>query len=117
MIEAVAGALSGVVGSLVSRVMGIFEAREQRKTLKLEHELQVELQVERTLSASYLHDSSLGGLLRWVRPVLTLLLIALSAMVYFTISDCATRPELADRIVYLTSTAVGWWFADRSGRR
>lgn len=139
ILAAMAGGGTGLVGSLLGRVAGFFEDRQKIKRLQIElaHELKLqELQnaqrvIEREhelsvvsaqeytagLVASYGHDSSYNdSLLRWVRPLLTALLILCSFGVYATVKDLATVNDVAKMIIYYTGTAVAWWFADRSGR-
>lgn len=124
--ELLAGGATGVLGSISSRGLAIWEKKEERKTLLLTQAHEIALQrlnlvakqkmlldtnSSKDLQASYTHDSSYSGLLRWVRPLLTLLLIILSAAVYFTVAE---QDDIATRILYLTTAAVLWWFTDRS---
>lgn len=49
------------------------------------------------------------------RPVLTVLFLALTAAIYFTLGDkeTALRGQLIDTVLYLTVTCVLWWFGAR----
>ena len=59
-----------------------------------------------------------------IRPILTLGLIALIAVIYFSVgaADLAAaeiRPRIIDTVLYLATAAVLWWFGSRpmsSGR-
>lgn len=82
------------------------------------------------LAASYQHDASYGpvstkvaAVLRFVRPVLTLLLLILTGTIYFTSLDAATitvgeetmtiKDKVVMSVLFMTEAAVFWWFADR----
>ena len=134
-----AGGGTGLIGSVVGRVAGFFEQKQkfkqqlaeydhelkllglqqQQRTEEREHEADItEYQEDtKTLTASMQHDTSYGdSLLRWVRPVLTLLLVALVFTIYLTTSDLDIKGQVVAQVLFLTSTAFSWWFADRSGR-
>jgi hypothetical protein len=71
--------------------------------------------------ASYAHDSSLGNPHRWVvdtlrmvRPVLTLFLLTLVGGIYFTTDDFAMKAGVIESVLFMASSAVTWWFGDRS---
>lgn len=142
MVEAIltglAGGGSGFLGSIASRFMGIFEAREKTKMLKLEHEHELKLlelqqreaSEERehefaivntqaqtqTLNASYQHDSGYNkSALRWVRPILTFMLVGTCAGMFFSTNDAEMQQRIIDQVLYLAGLALGWWFGDRSG--
>lgn len=144
MIESIltglAGGGTGLLGSVVGRVFGVFEQREKNKERKIEneHELRLlEIQLKekagerehemaladmdastKALVGSYDHDRSLvKTTLRWVRPGLTVLLIFLTALIFYTIADDVTQSKIAEMITYYTGMSVGWWFADRSGNK
>ena len=137
------GGATGLVGSLLSKGIGLFEAHQRRKDRELDfaHELklldkQAELRTAETENelaianaetaaslreASYAHDSSLGNPHRWVvdtlrmvRPVLTLFLLTLVAGIYFTTDDFAMKAGVIESVLFMASSAVTWWFGDRS---
>ena len=140
LLNVLTGGGLGLLGSIVSKVLGLFEAAQKRKDRQLEfqHELKLlELQskersVEREFelslaqeatfgamrTASYQHDESYGAnsftaWLRWVRPALTLLLIVLTAVVFFSTTDFGVRAEIANAVVVMAMMALTWWFGDR----
>lgn len=140
LLTALTGGATGLIGSLIGRVAGYFEEKQKLKRLEVElaHEVvlqkmqQQENALEReqekyitgveaqttSLVSSYAHDSSFGdSALRWVRPLLTLLLIVGTVLVYYTLPDQLTKSDVALQIVYFTGVAISWWFADRSGRK
>jgi len=137
------GGATGLIGSLLSKGIGIFEAGQKRKDKALEYEQELKLldrqaalktaETENELAianaetaaslreASYSHDSSMGKPHRWVvdvlrlvRPVLTGFLLILVGGIYFTTDDFAMKAGVIDSVLFMTSSAVTWWFGDRS---
>tara|TARA_R110001599_G_scaffold47866_1_gene138414 strand:+ start:11 stop:469 length:459 start_codon:yes stop_codon:yes gene_type:complete len=137
------GGATGLIGSLLSKGIGIFEAGQKRKDKALEYEQELKLldrqaalrtaETENELAianaetaaslreASYSHDNSMGKPHRWVvdvlrlvRPVLTAFLLILVGGIYFTTNDFAMKAGVIDSILFMTSSAVTWWFGDRS---
>ena len=51
---------------------------------------------------------------RTYRMILTTFLMWQVSAIYKTTVDTAIRLEITQGVVFLTSTAVAWWFADRS---
>lgn len=137
------GGATGLVGSLLSKGIGLFEATQKRKDRALEYEQELKLldrqavlrkaeseselaiaDAETTGSlreASYRHDSSLGNPHRWVvdvlrlvRPALTLLLLVLVGIIYASTNDLALVAGITDSVLFVFSSAMTWWFGDRS---
>jgi 3-deoxy-D-manno-octulosonic-acid transferase len=136
------GGGAGIFGSVVSKVLSIWQYKEELKAKKMDYEHEQSL-LDRQLSArrdeleseqaivnitadesvrvaSYKHASSVGetsvwvnNILRLVRPVLTLLMVCLTAYVAATF-DTITQKELAAQIIAITSMCFAWWFGDRS---
>ncbi len=50
-----------------------------------------------------------------MRPLLTLGLVVLTTVIYFTLTDPddELRARIIATVLYLTSLALSWWFADR----
>lgn len=138
ILTTVLGSLIGGSGSALSKWMGMRE-----KKINNEHELKlIEMQInakrsetENNLSIaqekgyadirtkSYEHDGLIGetsiwvnNALRMVRPVLTLLLIALIWAIWITIAkeDIDIKNEIIDGVLFMSSVALAWWFGDRS---
>ena len=136
------GGASGLIGTIISKGFSIFdnmqaEKKDQRdhlRTIEM-HRLNAELQSiehenERAIAevqaaaemraASYAHDASAGRPSKWctntlrlVRPVLTLSLIGLTGMIYFSSSETG-RIEIEMSVTFLLGASVAWWFGDRS---
>ena len=141
------GGATGIVGSLIGTVGRYFENRQKIKQMSLEfdqeyklQELQIssrkeELESEEAIArmetnaamktASYAHDASYGpasvtiaSILRFVRPVLTFVLLAFVVYIFWQANgDAALVYDLSNQIMFLTTTAVAWWFGDRSFRK
>ena len=140
LLNVLTGGGLGLLGSIVSKVLGLFEAAQKRKdrvidhahelallrlqgeqrVVEREHELAIaqESTFGAVRAASYQHDESYGSngasaWLRWVRPVLTLMLIALTAVVYFTTTDLGARGDISSAVTVMAMMALTWWFGDR----
>ena len=141
------GGATGIIGSAIGTVGRFLEKKQELKQMKLEfdqelqlQELQItarkdELESEQAIvqvqadsdikTASYAHDASYGiatpiiaSILRFVRPVLTFGLLGFSGYIFFSVQEDPTVVrELSNQIMFLTTTAVAWWFGDRSLRK
>ena len=136
----VGGPLFGVVGSIVTNVMGaITEARRQAaeyahiekmtelnakfKAEEMEHDARKTEMVTDAdmLAASYRHDASYGTvspwastMLRFVRPMLTFLLIGM-VIWFFAVGD-VEKSTIVTKTLFLAEMALTWWFVDRRVR-
>lgn len=140
LIALLAGGGTGLIGSLVGRVAGHFERKQKLKEKELEYNHELKLfdlnsrersadreheadmvesrEATEALGISFQHDTSYGdSLLRWVRPALTVLLIILVFVIYLTTTEESQKSEIITQVLFLSSLAVGWWFADRSGKK
>ena len=139
------GGATGIIGSIIGQAGRFLETRQKLKKMKLEfsqelqlQEMQIEarsaeLESERAIAeenaaasiktASYAHDASysgsvIGNILRFVRPILTFMLLGFSAYVFLqAIGDPVIKREISNQILFLTTTAVTWWFGDRSKKK
>lgn len=50
----------------------------------------------------------------FVRPVLTVLLVAFTAMVYLTTDDPGIQKQIVATVLYITTAATLWWFGTRT---
>lgn len=137
--QAASGGLFGIVGTVLGRVAGYFEqkqnfAQEQARwdhELKL-HELQMQARIEETemelaiaaqqgswkgLEASIRADAMIGkaslwviNLLRLVRPTLTLLLWVITAWIFHKTQNSG----IVEAAVFAVSASTLWWFGDRA---
>jgi hypothetical protein len=143
ILSVLTGGATGILGSLIGKAFGFldFFVEEKKKDndhartiemTKLSAELRSEeLENERAIveeeqagkqrAASYRHDMSAGvsypwvaAILRLVRPTLTLMLIAIVWYIYATSNDIAQQETIIQSVIYMTSTAVLWWFGDRA---
>ncbi len=138
---AAGGGLFGVLGSLINRGAGFFERRQRfaQEQARWEHEralhtLNMQARAKETereidlaqvkgnwegLSTSLQAEASLDGGYTWVnavralvRPVLTLILVLISAIFYLHSGDKA----LLNTLAFDASAVVLWWFGDRARR-
>jgi|TARA_Y100000310_G_scaffold92194_2_gene89807 hypothetical protein len=136
------GFLSGILGSGIGAITDYFKKKQelQAQLAKQAHEVkllemnisargqemeseQAIAQIEATaamMKGSYQHDASYGqaspwavNLLRMIRPTLTLVLILLTAVVYWQ-AEVGEQSGIVATVLYLTEVAVTWWFADRA---
>ena len=132
------GGVSGLLGTAVTKYFGYLEAKQKQEERKEErkHELSLldkqaelraqEAESEQQIAAwdafaqSYNHDASTGkgsqwviNILRLVRPVLTLILLGLTGLIYFNLDDTELQGVIVHGVVYTSTTAVLWWFGSR----
>lgn len=140
-LDAAAGGVFGIVGTVMGRVAGYFERQlsfkqEQARWLheyKL-HELQMQARVQETelelalaaqagswkgLEASIKAEAAIGrasqwviNILRLVRPTLTLFLWAITAWIFHVTKNGA----IVEAAVFAASAATLWWFGDRAAK-
>jgi len=138
------GGATGVIGSVIGKAFSFVDAWQEEKKAEKDHGRTIEMlrvknesgteEKEREMAvaeanadanmrmASYQHDAMAGtssiwvaNLLRLVRPVLTLGLIILVGILYFS-ADMGGRATIEASVIYMTSSAVLWWFGDRALR-
>jgi hypothetical protein len=133
----IGGPLFGIVGSVVTNVIGSFQeaARQKREYDHIEkmtamnakfkaEEAEADFAVAQVdnigqaISDSYTHDASYGEVsgwavaaLRFVRPLLTFLLIGI--VTYFYITGSVEQEKIVVQVLFLSEMAVTWWFVDR----
>ena len=136
------GGITGLLGSILTKGIGLFEAYQKRQDMKLQFAQELELldrqaKIRATETegeamvareeasanirmASYQMDDGgasypwVAAVLRLVRPALTLVLVALVTIIYTTNHDLGSRAELQAAVIYMASSAVLWWFGDRA---
>ena len=136
LISIFGGGVTGVFGSILGRVASIWEKKQERAFILQKYKLDAELRSleteaqldtarikssQKSLTASYKHDSSIHVSSPWVnniralvRPLLTALLWILVTLVYFTLPDTGfAKSDIVQSIIYAASTATIWWFGDR----
>jgi hypothetical protein len=148
------GGATGLLGTFFSRIFDFVEKGQERKFVLEKYRLDAELRAKEmeseeriaeakgyadTLSASYLHDSNMGqaslwviNILRLVRPVITLWLWLLVAMIWFSImmdieranglpwlieKSAILKEQIVGSVVYCATAATLWWFGTRDMRK
>ena len=138
------GGATGIIGSVIGKVFSFVDVWAENKKADAEHKRTIEMlelqsrlgaeESERELAvaesaaaadirtASYKHDSSVGmgsiwvvDVLRMVRPILTFTLIVLVGIIYFKSGE-VDKSTINLSVLYMCSSAVLWWFGDRSLR-
>ena len=139
--DAAAGGLFGIFGTVIGKVAGFFERRQQHAhevarwghEVKL-HELNMQARAQEAeielaiteqagswqgLAASMQADIALGQGSRWVvntlrlvRPTLTLMLWLITGWIFARTQN----GEIVDAAVFAATAATLWWFGDRAPR-
>jgi len=141
ILTALLGGSTGILGTVIGKVATYFERKQdmemrlaefahearlqemQMASDQLERESEQAIQEMATYQAtraqSYKHDDAYGKPYRWVitllrlvRPLLTVLLIALTAVLFFNL-DQGGKNDIAQQVIFLTGMAISWWFGDR----
>ena len=145
--SALGGGLFGLVGNVASKVIGIFEAKQEFAQKKEEwgHEerlldMQTKAKVQETeqelavtatsgswsgLGESLKAETAIGATYPWVnairalvRPALTLGLASFLCAAFFALSPGdIDRAYVADSLVFAAVTAIVWWFGDRAPKK
>jgi hypothetical protein len=143
--SAAGGGVFGLAGTVIGRIAGVVERRQEnaQERARWTHETaMLELQMSaqtsaaegqahlaetagawRGLAASMEAEASIEGSYRWVnavraltRPLLTLLLWLITALVYFNAAADA-KASIVETATFAATAATLWWFGDRGNRR
>lgn len=138
-LDAAAGGVFGIIGTVIGRVAGFFERRQSFKQAQARwgHELELhklqmqarsqEAEIElaiaaqegswRGLQASIDAEAKIGkaslwviNLLRLVRPVLTLMLWFITGWIF----SVTQNGSIVEAAVFAATAATLWWFGDRA---
>jgi hypothetical protein len=140
------GGATGLLGMVFTAVSRWAEARQRmaERAQDYQHELALqnlamqtrgmELESEQAIAdieatqamrtGSYDHDRGYGrasqwvvNILRLVRPALTLGLITLTGLIYFSLDNASQRQDVIEMVSYATTAAIVWWFGAREMER
>lgn len=143
--SAAGGGLFGLVGTVLGRFAGFFEARQRQAherarwrhetaLLELQHrahaaETEAEMALAETsgswagLAASIEAEAAIASSYRWVdavrgltRPLLTLLLWLIAGGIWLG-ADEAGRSAITDTATFAATAATLWWFGDRGPKQ
>jgi hypothetical protein len=143
--SAAGGGVFGLAGTLIGRVAGFFERRQENvhEQARWTHEARIiELQMRASaselagqdslaqtsgawagLAASMAAEASIGESYRWVnavraltRPLLTLLLWLITGLVYLG-AAAEARASIVETTTFAATAATLWWFGDRGNQR
>jgi hypothetical protein len=141
------GGATGLLGTLFSQIASFVDKAQERKFILEKYRLDVEIRSKEMesaeqvaeikaysdmLTASYLHDTSIGqgsqwviNFLRLVRPLLTILLWVMVGCIWISVVHTGeTLPWLAEKsmtvqeqiigtVLYSATAATLWWFGTR----
>ena len=139
------GGATGILGSVLGMVFNFADVFIEEKKAKGEHErtiemhrLQSELRADELESeVAIVQEQSAGAaqvasyammtgvevpypwvaaILRLMRPVLTVMLVCIVGYIYASSDDLAQQETIIQSVIYMSSTAVLWWFGDRAMR-
>ena len=139
------GGATGILGSVLGKVFNFADVFIEEKKAKGEHErtmemhrlqselradeLESELAIGQEQSAgaaqveSYammpgveVPDPWVAAILRLMRPLLTVMLVGIVWYIYASSDDLAQQETIIQSVIYMSSTAVLWWFGDRAMR-
>ena len=146
-VSALGGGLFGRLGNVATKVIGLFEAKQEFVQKKEEwgHEerlldMQVKAKAAETeqelavaaqsgswsgLSESLKSETAIGATYPWVnavrglvRPALTLGLASFLCAAFFAMpAGDIDRAYVADSLVFAAVTAIVWWFGDRAPKK
>ncbi len=143
--SAAGGGMFGLLGTVTGRIAAYLETRQAQaqERARWAHELD---RLDRTasmadaearaaadladregawrgLDASLAAEAALASSYRWVdavrgltRPVLTLLLWLIAAVLFGTSDDMAQRAAIVETATFAATAATLWWFGDRAPR-
>ena len=139
------GGATGILGSVLGKIFNFADVFIEEKKAKGEHErtmemhrLQAELRAdeleneraiveEQSAGAARVASYSMmtqveipypwvAAILRLMRPALTIMLVGIVWYVYASSDDIAQQETIIQSVIYMSSTAVLWWFGDRAMR-
>ena len=139
------GGATGILGSVLGKVFNFADVFIKEKKAKGEHErtiemhrLQSELRADELESElAIVQEQSAGAaqvasyammtgvevpypwvaaILRLMRPLLTVMLVGIVWYIYASSNDLAQQETIIQSVIYMSSTAVLWWFGDRAMR-
>ena len=139
------GGATGILGSVLGKLFNFADVYIEEKKAKGEHErtmemhrLQSELRAdeleheraiveEQSAGAARLAAYSMmtgvevpypwvAAILRLIRPVLTIMLVAIVWYIYASSDDIAQQETIIQIVIFMASTAVLFWFGDSAMR-
>ncbi len=137
MVVGALGAAFGLAGSLINRGVSYFEKKQEMtvEEKRRGHELAIANIAARkdisiaeiksaadSLSASYVHDASMGkpsqrviNIKQLMRPGITLYALLLVTTLWFTLPEnfFAARNLIITTTLEMLTMTISWWFADR----
>jgi hypothetical protein len=136
LISILGGGATGLLGTMFDRMFIFFEKKEERKFIIEKYQLDSQERAKERESEvaiaensvasqmmieSYNHDSNIGVADRWVinilrliRPVITLFLWFLVALIWLTVEEQYNfKGQIISTVLYCATAATLWWFGSR----
>ena len=139
------GGMTGILGSVIGKAFNFVDMWAEEKKARGEHErtmemprLQAELKADELENERMIVEEQSAGaarvaaynmmqgvevpypwvaaILRLIRPILTIMLVAIVWYIYATSNDFAHQETIIQSVIYMASTAVLFWFGDRAMR-
>ena len=139
------GGATGILGSVLGKAFNFVDMYVEERKAEGEHErtmemhrLQSELRADELENERAIVEEESAGAARvasysmmtgvevpypWVaaclrlmRPLLTVMLVGIVWYIYATSNDLAQQETIIQSVIYMSSTAVLWWFGDRAMR-
>jgi hypothetical protein len=139
------GGATGILGSVLGKLFNFADVYIEEKKAKGEHErtmemhrLQSELRADELENERAIVEEQSAGaarvaaysmmtgvevpypwvaaILRLIRPVLTIMLVAIVWYIYASSDDIAQQETIIQSVIFMASTAVLFWFGDRAMR-
>tara|TARA_R100001594_G_scaffold131438_1_gene171079 strand:+ start:817 stop:1275 length:459 start_codon:yes stop_codon:yes gene_type:complete len=139
------GGATGILGSVLGKLFNFADVYIEEKKAKGEHErtmemhrLQAELRADELENERAIVEEQSAGaarvaaysmmtgvevpypwvaaILRLIRPVLTIMLVAIVWYIYASSDDIAQQETIIQSVIFMASTAVLFWFGDRAMR-
>ena len=120
------GGATGILGSVLGKAFNFVDmyvderkaAGEHQRTIEM-HRLQAELradELENEMTGVEVPYPWVAACLRLMRPLLTVMLVGIVWYIYASSDDLAQQETIIQSVIYMSSTAVLWWFGDRAMR-
>ena len=139
------GGMTGILGSVIGKAFNFVDMWAEEKKARGEHErtmemhrLQAELKADELENERMIVEEQSAGaarvaaygmmqgvevpypwvaaILRLIRPILTIMLVAIVWYIYATSNDFSHQETIIQSVIYMASTAVLFWFGDRAMR-
>ena len=143
ILSVLTGGATGIIGSVIGKVFGFVDGYLEEKKKDKEHtrtiemtrlqselrsqEIESEREIVQTQQDGQIKTAAydmfvnvpvpypwVAAILRLIRPILTVMLVAIVGYIYATSDDLGQQETIIQCVIYMASTAVLFWFGERS---